>query len=78
MLLHPALPILAQEIETKAIPFLVKGLQQALAQPGPLSRVHDTFENRILHPLPEVLANLGNPAKAARTTLILETHIIAH
>src|SRR5436305_3490387 len=55
----------AEIVEPQAVFLIVTGGQQPQAELGPLGRIDDALEDRVLHPLPVVQADLGHPTQAA-------------
>jgi hypothetical protein len=60
VVLDPALPFVAKEVESQAVVLKVRELKQCRAKLHPLIVFEQTFENRILHPLAMIETGLGD------------------
>src|SRR4030042_5260772 len=77
-MLYPSLPVLPQEIETQTVLFLIDLVEEALPQDSPLSRVEQTLEDGILHPLTAALAYLGHSPQPLLTLQCLCTNVVGN
>ncbi len=49
-----------------------------MPESGPLGRIDDAFEHRILDPLSKVLAGFSNLSEPPRSLLVLRGHVVAY
>ncbi|VTR65478.1 hypothetical protein DESC_340001 [Desulfosarcina cetonica] len=77
-MLHPVSPIGAKKIKPEAVGFGFDLIDQFLFENGPLGRVDDALENRILDPLAVIFADLGYPAQTPRPFVFDRRHIVTH
>jgi len=71
-------PVRPKVVEPQAVLSRIDFIDQALLQDRPLCRVHDTFKDRILHPLAIVLAGLGHTVKATGPAGVFRCNVVTH
>lgn len=71
------LPIIAEEVEAKAIVYRVSFSNERCAEADPLRRIHHAFEDRILDALTMILAQLSYTPQPALAFLISCADIVA-
>jgi hypothetical protein len=76
-MLDPLTPIGSEEIKSQAVFGFPDFIDQLLSHNGPLGRVNDAFENRVLHALAVVFTYLGHSPQPALSAFIGSRHIIA-
>ena len=77
-MLNSAPPVCAQEIKPQTVLIRIDFLDQFSAEKGPHCRIDGAFENRVLHPLPVILANLCNTPKPGLPPRIGCGYVVAH
>ena len=65
-----AFPIIPQKIETQTVAGFANLRNQSRAHTGPTRRIHQALENRVLHPLAEVLAELATRRNRRRPSSV--------
>jgi hypothetical protein len=77
VVLHAALPVCSEKIEAETVLLGFVDAEQIRAEMDPLIRLDQTFENRVLHTLSVIQANLGHAAQATWTIGTACSDIIA-
>ncbi len=78
MMLHPALPICSQVIETQTIDLWLINFHQTSFQLFPLIRGNPALENRVLHPLTIILASFSNLRQTSLPFALNGLNVITH
>ena len=74
-MLHAPFPIVAQKIESQAVPIDIGFGQQFGTQRNKLRRVDPTLEDGVLNPLPVILAHLRYTAEAALSARVRDMKV---
>src|ERR1039457_7179210 len=77
-MLNPPARVVAQVVEPETVLRRLDLAAQCSLQHRPLCRIYQALENRVLNPLPPVLAYLRYPAQSPPPNFVIRPHVVGN